>query len=193
MEDLKVSLGDIMAVVPDVPNEQAAINQKEDLRAPMGNSLKDMSSIHFDYAHPSVSEEERVEYSENIDSELEARNLPDTGTLLDRQNRLKESLKMEYRYRQLKEGIARGEKLSNSACAFSILDAVPCVLHMENRVGLKMMTLLLSDGLSHAKSGELYSQEFPNNAGERLAKFVKDVEVYVNSHILGEIDNEAQW
>jgi hypothetical protein len=193
MEDLKVSLGDIVSIVPDEPNEKALINQKEDPRAPMGNSLKDIGSIHFDYAHPSVSEAERVEYSENIDEELEDRNLPDTGTLSDRQNRLKESLKMEYRYRQLKEGIARGEKMSNSACAFSILDAVPCVLHMENRVGLKMLTLLLSDGLSHAKSGQLYGAEFPNNGTERVAKFVEDIEVIINKYVLGEEENPAQW
>ena len=79
---------------------------------------------------------------------------------------MKERLKVEFRYRQLKQGLARGEELANSASLFRILDAVPCVLHMENRVGLKTLTMLLTEGLSNAKKGTIYTADFPNSVSK---------------------------
>lgn len=40
---------------------------------------------------------------------------------------------------------------------FLLMQAVPCVLHMENRVSLKMLTmLLLVNGVSEVKKGSIF-------------------------------------
>jgi hypothetical protein len=64
---------------------------------------------------------------------------------------------------------------------------------MENRVGLKILTLLLVDGLSHAKDGSLYGAEFPDSVGKRIEKFVTVVETYLNKKVLGTPRNPAHW
>ena len=64
---------------------------------------------------------------------------------------------------------------------------------MENRVGLKFLTLLLVDGLSHAKDGSLYGDQFPDSVGKRIEKFVRVVETCLNTEVLGTPQNPAHW
>ena len=38
---------------------------------------------------------------------------------------------------------------------FLLIQAIPCILHMENRVGINILTLLMIKGLSNAKDSKL--------------------------------------
>ena len=41
-----------------------------------------------------------------------------------------------------------------------IMTFIPCILHIENRVGLKMLTMLLIEGLSSTQGGRLNVEEY---------------------------------
>jgi hypothetical protein len=64
----------------------------------------------------------------------------------------------------LKKGLVKEHKLNKlsvqvKACErsdkalFLLMQAIPCVLHMENRVGLKFFTMIVLEGLSNARKG----------------------------------------
>ena len=55
---------------------------------------------------------------------------------------------------------------------FVLLQWIPCILHMENRVGLKILYMLLSEGLSHVKGGQIHHLYMQNPLKEREAAFV---------------------
>jgi len=59
--------------------------------------------------------------------------------------------------RKLRIALQHGKKIETSKAFLSLHDAVPCILHLENRVGLKFFTMLLHAGLSNALSGNTFS------------------------------------
>jgi hypothetical protein len=172
----------------------SAFDHTEDPRTPKGNATSNLHSIHFDYgASETVTEDERTQFSSLLTSELSKRNLSTRGNLGIRRERLRDSLISEWKYRELKKGLDRGEVLQNSACAYLVIDAVPCILHMENRIGLKFLTLLLTEGLTNAVEKKLYQDLFPNSEKKRRVKLLEDAEQYINKIVLGTRRNPAQW
>jgi hypothetical protein len=71
------------------------------------------------------------------------RGLDENGDITERQECLKKSFEKEFKYRNLKSLLAKGKEYQNNACLFSLLDLPPCVLHLEMRVGLIMITMVL--------------------------------------------------
>jgi len=53
--------------------------------------------------------------------------------------------------------LQHGKKIENLKAFLSLHDAIPCILHLENRVGLKFFTMLLCAGLSNAISSNMFS------------------------------------
>jgi hypothetical protein len=74
---------------------------------------------------------------------------------------------------------------------FLLLQAIPCILHMENRVGIKVITMLLIRGLSNVKEGILYAEHKSMN--KRIEMYIEDVTNIVSTKILGDEDGPAQW
>ena len=76
--------------------------------------------------------------------------------------------------------------------SFVLLQWIPCILHMENRIGIKILTLLLAEGLSHAKSGShpLYQQ---SSKAKRERAFAQKIEDIINCQILGSGFNKWQF
>jgi hypothetical protein len=70
------------------------------------------------------------------------------------QKRLLDVLKQEFWMRRLEDEIQHGTVTERTAF-YHIMNAIPCSLHMENRVGLKIFTRLLMIGLDNAKDGKL--------------------------------------
>lgn len=62
---------------------------------------------------------------------------------------------------------------------------------MENRNGIKLLTMVLIEGLSNAKKKSLYPDV--NAAGTRVVRFVSDIERIINTSILGSEDDPCQW
>jgi hypothetical protein len=71
------------------------------------------------------------------------------------------------------------------------IDALPCILHLENRVGFKLLTRLLWIGLGRAKAGLI--DGLGTNQKDRIANFLKGVEHRCNTVIWGSKDFPVWW
>jgi hypothetical protein len=58
------------------------------------------------------------------------------------QERLKSAITMEYTLRHIEDELTHGS-VSMATAMYLVINALPCILHLENRVGLKIMTRLL--------------------------------------------------
>jgi hypothetical protein len=76
---------------------------------------------------------------------------------------------------------------------YFIRQAIPCILHLENRTLIKLFILLLREGLSNAQ-GKLHEGTMSVSSMEgREAKFIEIISAIMNEEILGSVDNKAQW
>jgi hypothetical protein len=68
----------------------------------------------------------------------------------------------------------------------------PCILHGENRMGIKELSmLLLLEGISNVKKGKLYADI--RGEGPKMKKYIVDVERIINQSILGSKDDPCHW
>jgi hypothetical protein len=179
------------------------------------NASNNPRHINFE---PPVIGPQRVEYVKFITTELRLRNLPLGGTLDDRREKLRNSLYMEQKYALIKCVLSRNEG-AVSAMKHLIEDAIPCGLHMENRVGEKIIQMLLSKGLDAIVVKEVHPEDdtktklslkkktalSKKNVPKKKKKpkrnipqvsfneFVKKVELHMNTKILGTNRRPAQW
>jgi len=80
---------------------------------------------------------------------------------------------------KLSKEIAHGDV--KEGAYFLLMQTLPCVLHMENRNGIKILTMVLIEGLSHAKKKFLYPEI--NAEGTRVSHFVSEGWEAMNSLI----------
>jgi hypothetical protein len=83
------------------------------------------------------------------------RGLDISGTLDIRRETLQLSLHREATISRLAKEIAYGKVWEGAH--FLSMHTLPCVLHMENRNDIKLLTMVLIEGLSNAKKKLLYS------------------------------------
>jgi hypothetical protein len=112
------------------------------------------------------------------------------GTLQDRRQRLREQLVNEQRRREIVRMMAKSEPKENAM--YLVLQAVVCILHLENRVGLKSIESILRSGLSNAKKGIL---EWQQSSGEQKRKeeYVHHITDILQTKILGSAVSPSQW
>ena len=70
-------------------------------------------------------------------------------TLDIRREKLRESLQGEATIAMLAKKISHGEV--KEGAYFILMNTHPCVLHMENRNGIKLLTMVFIEGLANAK------------------------------------------
>jgi len=76
---------------------------------------------------------------------------------------------------------------------YFIRQAIPCILHLENRTLLKLFLLILRDGLSNAQ-GKLHDDTMNISSMEgREKRFIEIISQIMNEEILGSLQNRAQW
>jgi hypothetical protein len=105
-----------------------------------------VASIHFD--HSRANARDRNTYLMAVANDLALRNLDMTGSVSEMQERLRKALVMEFLLREIEADIAHGT-ISQRSALYLIINAIPCILHLENRVGLKIFTRLLWIGLDN--------------------------------------------
>ncbi|KAL7578965.1 hypothetical protein ACA910_006930 [Epithemia clementina (nom. ined.)] len=109
-----------------------------------------------------------------------------SGTLREWQERLQSHLILEWAYERTKLPVDVSKKRQAKAL-FLILNTVPCILHAENRMGIKIVTMLLIEGLSK------FTRHSPLGEKAAAEEFLRQVEDIVNSQILGDKAHKAQW
>jgi hypothetical protein len=166
------------------------VDTKEDPRISSAASRNDKNSIHFDFASVEVSEEERDAYSSMLVLDLILRKLPFTGTISERQKRLREALVQEWTLKYLLSSLKHMGKRMDT-CALLLIEAVPCILHLENRVGIKIFTMLLVEGLGNAKTGKILETE--TSEVSRIQKCFDIIQQFCNQRVWGTMECPAQW
>ncbi len=113
-----------------------------------------IGSDHLDIDfQPSQHGNDKALWAQNISRELARRSLPVTGTLSDRQQRLRGHLVDEQRSRDVTQMLADSEPKDQAM--YLVLQAVVCILHLKNRIGLKSIESILRSGISNARRGAL--------------------------------------
>jgi len=118
-----------------------------------------------------------------LNKELRLRGLPLSGNMIDRQERLRQHLMIEERLDRIKEAIQRTEE-GKEAALILIKQTIPCIMHIENRVGEKLITFLLVLGAMAFLSGR---------TGTSLENYVARIQKVVQTKILGTNTRPKQW
>ena len=121
-----------------------------ELDNPSLSSTRNATSIQY----VPINTLERHSFSQFLSNELMLRGLSMIGSLKCRQEKSRDALRGEATIVRLAKEIAHGEV--KEGAYFLLMHTLPCVLHMENRNGIKLLTMILIKGLSNAKKGFLY-------------------------------------
>ena len=77
------------------------------------------------------------------------------------------------------------ESLTREEAMARIIIFVPCIMHCENRVGIKLLTMLLIEGLSNFQGANFAHLASTRSQKEREQLFVESIEKEVSGNILG--------
>lgn len=144
----------------------------------------------FDIDFKPSQQSDKAVWARHITDELASRSLPVTGTLFDRQQRLQQQLVNEQRTRDITQMLADSEPKDQAM--YLVLQAVVCILHLENRVGLKSIESILRSGISNAQKG-LLDWTVANGASRRQDEYVLRITRTINTKILGSAMAPSQW
>ena len=137
---------------------------------------EDISNIDFE----PQNDEDKAAFSNNLNHNLTLLGLSRRGNIGARRDLLRQHLEALDRRNQLEHAIEDFDIEDTSMIL--LYQAIPCVLHMENRVGEKMLKLLLIEG---ANERDLDKQA----TKDMIAKVNKEV----NTAILGTRRRKANW
>jgi hypothetical protein len=118
-----------------------------------------------------------------INDELVLRKLPIFGTLVERRSRLLPYLMMEQRLALIEAAVSRTHE-GKEAALMLIKQAIPCIMHLENRGGEKVITYVICLG------AERYQKE--RNI-VTLDGYVEQIKLVVQRQILGSDRRPKQW
>lgn len=133
----------------------------------------------------------RIEWARNINAELAGRNMSVMGTLSERQQRLRQRLVNEQRARDISSMLSESEPKEQAM--YLALQGVVCILHLENRVGLKSIESILRSGISHARKGVLEWTAGTNSINKRQQDYVRRITHIMQTQILGTPFAPSQW
>ena len=184
-EEEVVLLKEAIALTYDDICESTQLTRDEDPNNPSVTAVFDSNSIHFEPR----TEEEKRNFNNLITEELKLRGLSLRGRREERRQRLKKVVGNELRFKLLLEELEHGKE--QDGALFLLIQAIPCILHLENRVGIKILTLVLCDGLSNVKAGKVFGHE--RHEGKRIKLFLETVERILNVEVFGTPRNPAHW
>lgn len=135
------------------------------------------------------NDDEKDDFIDLLINELLLRRLSVEGHLEDLRQRLLSELIIEDKYRKHVTRLVHCTALE--ACIIALLHKIPCILHAENRIGIKLLMMLLTEGFSNALERKIFI-EIPS-ARERIKAYAQKIEDILNHEILGDDDGPAQW
>ena len=163
-----------------------AMNKTMDPRMPVDEiQLTTVTSIHFDVTKASATLQKR--YSSWLNKDLGLRNLSLDGNVLERQDRLRRQLISEWQYVDCTDCIRLFGEGKVSTALVMVMDSIPCILHMEMRMGQKILTMCFRTGLMNAKNNLLpwINRSNRSSVEKKCKSFLRGIEQCINSEILG--------
>ena len=127
----------------------------------------------------------------NITDELVRRGMSIAGAVTERHQRLRQRLVIEQRAGDIRVLLAESEPTNRAM--YHALQGVVCILHLENRVGLKSIESILRSGLANARKG-LLNWTVATGVTRRQAEFVvQRITTIMQTEILGSDFAPSQW
>jgi hypothetical protein len=157
----------------------------DDVENEVPQSMSNPTSIR----HMPETAAERVQHGILLTNELVLRDMSPLGMLSVKRNSLSVALGSEAKMRLLLTKLSHGTR--SEGAMFLLIQAIPCILHLENRAGIKILTMLFIEGLSNAKKGTLHHDVTAE--GPRTEMFFDRVVAVVNKQVLGTADNSSEW
>jgi hypothetical protein len=134
---------------------------------------------------------DKAAYTRSLIKDLQLRELDIDGTVIELQERLLKSHIEEYKLLQLEDDLSHG-KISERSALYVILNAIPCSLHLENRVGLKIITRVLRIGIGNAKDGQLTTCD-ATTENKRTSQYIELVEGILCNSVLGSPERPVSY
>jgi hypothetical protein len=92
--------------------------------------------------------------------------------------------------KEIEQDIAHGT-ISQRSALYLIINAIPCILHLGNRVRLKNFTRLLRIGLDNVKEGVILGTEAGENI--RIQAYLDEIQVTCNTSVWGYEERLVRW
>ena len=147
------------------------------------NNLIDPFSINFQ----PISEDDVLNYANFLSEELNLRGMGYNLQLGWEQRRAKllERVLAENEIKILRSRIERCQ--ASPKALYLMIQAIPCILHLEMRVGLKILTMIINAGLGNASAKKLTWQDLQakETSNQRKDDLAQTVEKVINEFILG--------
>ena len=135
------------------------------------------------------------EFRDKLVQEMQLRGVPSTGKTLQQMCQIiHDALHAEHDMKTLIEQIDYN-KIRKDAIIW-IMAFIPCILHiMETRVRLKILTMILVEGLSSAQGDRLNLDEYRSctSYSQREELYVTKVQDVINTRIPGSVESPGQW
>ena len=132
----------------------------------------------------------RNEFQQLLNKELQEHHLSINGNLSIRREHLLERMKLEHKLKVLKMKYDYADIDEKSF--YCMQDACSCILHMENRVNITFLQMLLLEGYSNCDDVSLNS-DISRTVKARFLKYARDIEEIINTKILDDELNPAQF
>ena len=192
VKELKKEVKDFReSTMPQISKDIKALRNESQLSInhdprldPTDEHKTNITCIHFDLSV--ASSEQRSEYSKRITNDLRIRRLPLFGSLEVRQQRLKSQQLAEWEYIKAYECLQDMKSSKKMDALVMMLDSIPCLLHLENRMGIKFLGMCLKSGLTIAKSAE-------NATDVTIQAFLDKVAGVMNTEVIGSTTQPTQW
>jgi hypothetical protein len=169
----------------DIQNESKMTRFDVEIDTPSESSTFDLVPIHFRPSNAMLQQS----FERLVTNELILRGMDIHGALEVRRENLRVALKGESTINRLLKEISHGEV--REGAFFLLMQTLPCVLHMENCNGIKLLTMAFIEGLSSAKKGLLFNDV--NAEVTRVSMYIAEVDRLINRSILGTDDDPCQW
>lgn len=145
------------------------------MRYEPGEARMDITNIEY---NPQAGDDTN-QFSALINSDLKVLGLSRIGSLTQRRSRLSDALKAGYRFKECEDA---HEAAKYPGAMILVCQAVPCILHLENRCGEKILKALLVEVIQ--MSGRTTQQE---------NDLVEKIELLANTKILGNQWQPSNW
>jgi hypothetical protein len=171
---LQSSLDQLKSTFPFLAGDEDLLAKVRMRYAPQ-EVVKDITNIEFSPTNQS----ETNRFSKKVNDELKLLGLPSLGSLSQRRARLLAALEACERF---KESVIGHEAAKYPGAMTMVRQAIPCILHLENRCGEKIIKMLLMDSI-----------QLTTKLGREEVELLKKVEDVVNTRILGQQGRESNW
>jgi len=136
-----------------------------------------------------MSDDEKDDFVDLLFSELLLRRLSVEGDMEELRQRLLATLQLEEKYRESLKKLGHCSALE--AAVITAIHRVPCSLHGENRLGIKILTMVCMEGFSNAAERKIFCHI--GSTKDRIIAYAERIQHLLNNEILGDEDGPAQW